>query len=86
MKTVQYRNSPETNKELISLLNIAPNHKVTICGLVSPKAHIKDCILRSLITGCTITDGSYNFDCTGSIWDNSEYEFNNARLEMMSRD
>ena len=66
--SVEYRNA------LLDLLESAKPECVTICGLISPKSHIKDCIMRNAITGCTIKYSRHDFNCTGSIWDKSEYD------------
>jgi hypothetical protein len=71
---------------LLELLESAKSDCVTICGLRSPKSHIKDCIMRNIITGCTIDGTSYDFNCTGGIWDKSDFDFINNRLESITRD
>ena len=75
------RLSAEYTRALLDLLESAKSKRVTICGLISPKSHIKDCILRSRITGCTIDGTAYDFNCTGSIWDSSEYRAHNQMVD-----
>lgn len=75
------RLSAEYTKALLDLLESAKSEYVTICGLISPKSHIKDCILRSRITGCTIKYSRHDFNCTGSIWDSSEYHAYNQLVD-----
>jgi hypothetical protein len=43
-------------------------------------------IRSNAITGCTIDGTSYDFNCTGGIWDSTEYDFLNNRLESITRD
>jgi hypothetical protein len=78
--SVDYRNA------LLELLESAKSDYVTICGLRSPKSHIKDCIMRNIITGCTIKYSRHDFNCTGGIWDKSEYDEINNRMESVCLD
>jgi hypothetical protein len=62
------------------------NHPITIKSSPATADTVNALIRSNAITGCTIDGMSYDFNCTGGIWDKSDFGFLNSRLESITRD
>jgi len=59
---------------------------MTIKSFPATADTVTSLIRSNAITGCTIDGTSYDFNTTGGIWDSTEYDFVNNRLESITRD
>ena len=69
--------------ELLKLALFARNSNITLTIKGQPGlTHTITSMIRSnIITGCTIDGTAYDFNCTGSIWDSTEYNSTNQMID-----
>lgn len=73
--------------ELQALLSKPVKGKnITIKGNWANSLTVSNFIKSGVVTGCTVDGTSYDFNSTGGIWDKSDFDFINNRLESISHD
>lgn len=73
--------------ELLNLLSKPVKGKnITVKGSWANSLTVVNLIKSSVITGCTVDGTNYDFNSSGKIWDSTEYQFNNDRMESIARD
>lgn len=80
----------EYKRELLKLAICAhrgTSTNITLCGRHIELHTLTHHINTGLVTGCEIYYGTHDFhNREASIWDSSEYQFNNDRMESIALD